>query len=156
MGKRQLVDRLVKSMRKMEGTSLEPIRNGVIAIVRSMMDAIFRFQDLTHREEVLHPLSAVISKQVGDPFKRWNIEDIAGFRSEFGSMLDYLPRNVSAQVSNHETIIESQSVAYRLFTPTTLKSKTRIVYLHGGGFVLETTPQTIRNVRPSLKRQGVT
>jgi acetyl esterase/lipase len=136
MGSSTSVDRLMDTMAKATGTRLEPVRDGLVTLAGQYFDLIYGFSTWRRKSEAIHPLSEMIVTQVPDPMLEWDVSDVAGFRSEFAAMLDYLPRKVGCAIEDREVEVGEVSMKVRVFTPKRLRTRTKVLFLHGGGFVL--------------------
>lgn len=132
----RMVDRLLSLMRDAKGTPAEPVRNGLINLARVCFDSTYRVVKWRFDGKALHPLSRLIAQQTGDPFARWDVDNLANFRAEFEKMLAYLPSRISCAVRDETVAIGRRRVRTRIYTPSNPSSDVCVVFLHGGGFVL--------------------
>lgn len=131
-----LVKKLMNGMAAVGNTPVAPLRDVLIRAAGHGFDAVYSAQLAGRKTRVLHPLSRLIAEQVGDPLTYFDTSDVAAFRAEFEGMLDYLPKRVSC--ATEDRVLTWNGIKYkaRTFHPRKITGATKVIYLHGGGFVL--------------------
>jgi acetyl esterase/lipase len=131
-----IMDRFTQLMRDVRGTKAEPVRNVMLWAAGRCMDGYYYVKNGRECKGALHPLSRVITSQVGDPFQRWDLSNIPAFRVQFEEMLDYLPKVVHSDVRDDRLLSRDGDLMVRRFSPGHVRRDLCVIFLHGGGFVI--------------------
>lgn len=135
-----IVKRMTQQLREVDGTRMEPFRNGLLRVVAFLADAVFIIQR-RFNPSAAHPVAALISRQVGDPLENWDLTDLPGLRIKSSSMMEYLPSNIKSRSVHLSIPTRIGAISAILLEPQERVESAEepmpvIIYLHGGGFVI--------------------
>lgn len=128
--------RVTDYLRRIDGTRAEPVRNALLAVTGAACDLVFALTS-RGRNGHLHPLAAIVSRQVGEPRERWDLTNLPGLRSKSSDLMAYLPSGTqSSPVRVRLAGTEGLDACYLPSDAPQANPRSVVVYLHGGGFVL--------------------
>lgn len=131
--------RLTESMREADGRPVGVARDILLAGVGRGFDGYFAVRKRMDPRPRLHPLLKIVCEQVGEPTERWPVDNVVTFRQKYETLTAFMPSKtlsmpkfVSYDVGNGRVLS-----GYELDPKAGhSSSKIRLVFLHGGGFVL--------------------
>lgn len=132
----KMADKLTDVMAAATGTPLEPLRDVLVVASGRVYDLQYRLQGWGRHDPALHPVSRMIAIGVGDPFERWDMSDLPTLRAEFDQINSYLPRRIRCVTQDLPIEFNGIKVNARRFLPPVVKVHKKVIFLHGGGFVL--------------------
>ena len=129
------VRKVTSQLRELQGTPAGHARDRVLGLVGMGLSGYDRLSKRFLRKAGPHPLFRILAAQTGDPFDEWTLDNLPLLRRKFEGQLDFMPKDVPGKATLRNGAGQYKTPVIEI-VPDVLRDDERIVYLHGGGFVL--------------------